>query len=92
MNQCHICNSTGKTSIQAHEWTPEGMVALPAVEINCIWCEGTGQMTHEQVRRYIAYVNKWCRCGNPSEETAYFSHAGYHGWVCCDCGKVVQEG
>jgi hypothetical protein len=36
----------------------------------------------------------WCKCGDNAKVWAYFrsKKSGEHGWMCCDCKKIVQLG
>jgi len=44
-----------------------------------------------------AHPDFWCRCGNPSEDVAFYADGQHpevhkHHWRCNDCGSVLQIG
>lgn len=105
---CKVCKGTGKQTCITRKATITGAKELSdggmevnvsdsgqiedEVEINCIWCDGTGQMTEQQARELEQYRNAWCRCKNRSGQHPYRHTNGAHGWKCNDCGKITQTG
>jgi Fe2+ or Zn2+ uptake regulation protein len=67
------------------------------MELICIDCGGSGEITeaqHEQNQRAMAM---WCRCGNPTRRTRFYEDGEApdihkHHVKCGDCGKVLQVG
>ena len=85
-----ICNN-GKMTIKVHDFSTEECEEK-SVEIDCIWCNGTGEMTPEQAAEKQAFEDSWCKCGNPSGQVNYYQEGHSHGYTCADCGKIVQTG
>ena len=89
---CKVCKGTGKQHVRGRMLTPNGWVEEPPVDIDCIWCKGTGNMTEQQAQDLEDYRNAWCRCKNSSGSHPYRHANGAHGWKCNDCGKITQTG
>jgi len=81
----------GKITVTAQVYTKYGIVPQEPIEMNCIWCNGTGEMTDEQVKAQKAYEDAWCKCED-SSGSSYYEQRHSHGWICDDCGKVTQTG
>lgn len=95
MRICTGCHGTGKMTITGAEITAGGMKTLPPVQIDCVWCNGTGQLTNRQAKEQEDYTGLWCRCEG-HVETEYVpdgqGQINTHHWVCTTCGKIVQIG
>jgi len=85
------CNQ-GKITVQGRVFEADGWSDEPPMELTCPWCDGTGEMTPAQVEEKQAYIDAWCKCGNPSGQANYYQHGHAHGYTCADCGKIVQTG
>lgn len=92
--KCQKCDGTGKLNIIAHTFDAKtkSFIPEPAVQINCVVCHGTGQLSKQEAQEYQDYINSWCKCGNPSGEVSFYRNGRSHGYKCADCGKIVQEG
>lgn len=90
---CQPCKGTGQQNVTVSKsGEPDSHIKL-----TCIWCKGTGRATPEQQRTLAAYDAMWCRCGNPSGESNYFSDGQHpamhkHHYRCADCNSVTQVG
>ena len=89
--KCKFCNN-GKVTITAAILTDNGFKEESPIEIDCIWCNGTGELTASQVQKLQDLEDAWCKCGNPSGQVSYYQHGHFHGYNCADCGKIVQTG
>jgi hypothetical protein len=91
---CTVCKGTGKNKTTV---TDVGVGTTEQFEMDCIWCDGTGQMTQEQFEDHRFYTNMWCRCGNPSKDFTFYDDGEHqdihkHHYRCFDCSKVLQIG
>jgi len=90
---CPTCKGKGKVTITSNELKDGQWVELPNVEINCINCDGSGEVDKaEQKAQDKARDEFWCACNNPSGDTSFYEDGRGHGWACDDCGKVLQTG
>ncbi len=67
------------------------------VELSCVWCDKTGEVTEQQLASIEGEDAMWCRCGNPSGDVRYVADGesvaiSKHHWCCVDCDKIVQIG
>lgn len=89
MVPCHCKN--GKMTIKVSEY---GVPGEQAIEITCIDCRGTGQLTEHQAAVIEASKHIWCQC--PIEDCRSIFHPDSpgvkHHWTCTTCGKVTQIG
>lgn len=90
--KCPVCEGKGKQTITAIEVTPTSRREMPPVDIDCIWCKGTGEMTPQQAQDWKDFQDAWCRCPHSSGSHPYRHANGAHGWKCDDCGKITQTG
>lgn len=101
--QCGMCKGSGKLVLECFEYAGRGLPAATNVEINCIWCKGTGHETETQVTKRLAWEAAWCSCGPAFSDRDNFSDDGRcsvnpqckftkHHYHCGRCGKVSQEG
>lgn len=89
---CPRCKGSGKMPLQVHEGG-----SVRNMELTCIDCDGSGEITkaqHEQNQRAMAM---WCRCGNPTGQSRFYEDGEApdvhkHHVKCGDCGKVLQVG
>jgi len=89
--RCKVCKGTGKQTIEVCG------AETGKFEMDCFWCEGTGEMTPRQKRTWDFARNSWCRCGNPSGESKFYDDGKHpttktHHYRCVDCGKITQIG
>ena len=95
--QCTVCKGKGKQTIKSQNLTVDGWEALSPVDVPCLWCDGTGEMTPEEEERLRVYSEMWCKCVNPSGDTNFYDDGEHpevtkHHYRCADCGKVTQVG
>ena len=91
---CPRCKGSGKMTLKVSTYGEDGS---ESIEINCVTCDGTGEVTSYQNELYKQEVAMWCRCGNPSGDVDYYEDGQdpviqKHHWNCKDCGKVLQVG
>ena len=96
MNQlvkCLPCKGTGKMTINVSEY---GKPGTNAVQIDCIHCQGTGEISEEKLQSIKDFRKKWCR--GKKDYGVYFVDDGEnkeiekHHYRCNHCKKVVQIG
>lgn len=92
---CEVCGGTGcqtvTTTIVAYGEKPRR--ESPA-RITCIWCNGTGHMSQEEVQEVQNYRDAWCRC-EPDERRESFIwnyHSARYDTVCKNCHKFIAVG
>ena len=66
-------------------------------ELDCVVCDGTGEIDEETAEMAEFEKNMWCECGNPSEGVDFYDDGEHpeiskHHYRCQDCGGVVQIG
>jgi len=91
---CKVCKGTGKQTTTITTW---GSDKVEKFESNCVWCNGTGQMTEQQLGNYNYDKNMWCKCKDKTD--AYYvpdgvcrCGIGKHHYHCNKCKKVTQVG
>jgi hypothetical protein len=87
--ECIACKGNGKQILTIHDGENPLEVSM---EIDCIWCNGRGQMTQKEFEEYSYFNNAWCKCGNPSGDVSFYRNGSSHGYTCVDCGKIIQTG
>jgi DnaJ-class molecular chaperone len=85
--KCVVCQGNGKQHLTAHE------AGKPDchMDIKCVWCNGTGEMTQAQFEKKKRIDNAWCKCKEPGDPI-FYDQGGYHGYNCSICGKLLQTG
>ena len=92
--KCLVCHGS---KINTCTITKFGTDEVKTMKMDCIWCDGTGEMTNEDKESYEYQLNMWCKCGNPSKGSEYYDDGEHHEitkhhYRCKDCGKVLQIG
>lgn len=95
--KCKSCKGTGKMVITATEITAAGAKEMPSVSIDCIRCNGSGEISAARQKQLEAQAALWCKCGNPSGNSQFFNDGEHpncskHCYVCEDCRKITQVG
>lgn len=68
------------------------------MEIQCIYCDGKGEISEAQAKEIEDEKALWCNCEGDQSEDAIFWDDGEHPkcskhcWTCRKCGKIVQVG
>lgn len=90
---CIVCDGTKKLKVGLTDYqVPENS---HTEEIDCFWCEGTGDMSNIQLRALEEYRNSHCSCMMPSNP--YMCRKGVNPRTqrpnihCSRCGKVILE-
>jgi hypothetical protein len=91
MKTCSECKGMGTLKVQYRVLTDKDWKDLPPSFLDCIRCNGTGQMTLEKEQALVDYNDAWCKCEKPGEYI-YYQHGHSHGYTCSICGKVLQTG
>jgi hypothetical protein len=89
---CRVCKGGGKQHVQFTEVGSDRTAKKGVLDVDCIWCAGTGEMTDEQSESLIRFDEAWCKCKKSSGSTYYRHDNGAHGWQCNDCDKITQTG
>lgn len=96
MTTCPTCQGTKKQTLRVTEIAARSLTKKEPVEINCVICRGTGEVTQETVQALEDAKEMWCECkGN---QGAHYIPDGRskqvrkHHWRCNKCGKVTQIG
>lgn len=105
---CRVCNGTGNQTLTELDAPVTGVsqnkdgsleVHLDETqksgrtwEIPCVWCNGKGTMTKDQLDLWVWNQTAWCECEHRSGIHYYRHKNGAHGWKCNDCNKLVQTG
>lgn len=96
--KCKSCKGSGKQTISMQTMQDDGSFKTePSLEIDCMHCDGTGEMDKEQKETYNYAQNMWCNCGNPSGKSNYHPDGkgkwvSKHHYTCDDCDHVTQIG
>ncbi len=98
--QCKVCKGSGKQILTVHD--PFGAnpntPKVRKVDIDCVWCHGTGTMQKQDLAQYEWNQRAWCECGNPSGRTRFYDDGECdcgcvkHHYHCSDCNKITQIG
>ena len=94
--KCTECED-GKMTIEMFEGFPRKGEEGTKTEIDCVICDGTGEIDEETAEMVEFEKNMWCECGNPSEDVDFYDDGEHpeiskHHYRCRDCGAVVQIG
>ena len=65
--------------------------------IKCVFCDGTGDLSKEEIQDIKDEEDEWCTCGNPSDGVDFYDDGQHpnlhkHHYRCKDCNKIVQIG
>ena len=98
MIKCGTCQN-GKQTITGTTLTDGGWKDNPPVIIDCVNCDGTGEITEEHKRAIDEEQNNWHDSDVCQEEDAHYvpdntpsALVMKHHWVCNECRKIVQIG
>ena len=97
MKECPYCEGRGTVTIQSFNQKDGIFESNPPVTIECVACDGKGELTAMH-RAQFKFVNRiWCQCDNPSHQAVQWKE-GTHPecpishFRCGDCGKIQQVG
>lgn len=92
MHICPRCNGTKKIEIEIHAHGKP----TQTMSVECITCDGSGEITDEEKKAKERFDSIQCRCGNPSGNSHYVpdnqGRISKHHWNCNDCGGITQIG
>jgi len=95
---CTVCKGTGKMSLTVtHGWPGDKDAVEEVSEIDCVWCDGTGEIDKQTAKEIEYEQTMWCECGKGSENPVFWDDGehdeiGKHHWRCKYCDGVVQIG
>lgn len=94
MHKCPTCDN-GRMKITVSTYGSNEPATV--TEIDCVYCDGTGQIDDETMEAIEYEKNMWCKCGNPSGRHKFYRDGEgplvhKHHYVCKDCNKVLQIG
>jgi len=96
MNTCPTCKGKGKVTLTVSTFgsnKPD-----EKMEIDCVVCNGVGEVSDVVLEQILFEKNMWCECGsNDPSDVKYYDDGEHHEiskhhWRCNKCGKVVQIG
>lgn len=92
MQSCRRCHGTGTQHIQVL-----GLKMAESFGIQCISCNGSGQINSRSVIIEKLSDRDWCYCRVPSRDTIYFPDNRHpkcskHCYVCRNCNGITQIG
>jgi hypothetical protein len=90
--KCPQCND-GKMTITVHQIGQKA----DSVKIDCIHCDGTGEIDQQTADLIEEEKNMWCKCDNPSEWPKHYKDGEHpdlykHHYRCTNCDGVQQIG
>jgi Fe2+ or Zn2+ uptake regulation protein len=93
MKVCPSCKGARKVTIETTTINP-GTTTVDHITVDCVICNGTGEVTPARFAAIQSEAAMWCSCGNDSGEADYHADTRRtkHHWTCRDCGKVLQVG
>ena len=91
---CRCCKGSKIQHLTVMIGAPGKPDGTSTMDVPCVWCGGTGEMTPRQLAIYVGGLEIWCRCGNHSGQVTFHDDTpnSKHHWTCDDCGKVMQIG
>jgi len=98
--KCALCKGTGKQTLTVSSIgsNPIFSKTPTKTEIDCIICNGSGEMTAKDAALIEFENNMWCECKiqNP-QDVRYYKDGQHpeiskHHWRCTVCKKVRQIG
>jgi hypothetical protein len=92
LHTCPKCKE-GKTTLTISYF---GSKESEKVEIDCVYCDGSGKITQETLSDINFEDDMWCTC-DTDHGTKYYSDGQHpeihkHHWRCKGCGDVKQIG
>lgn len=87
MKKCPQCKGEKKITVTSYE---NGQKS--SFKMKCPTCNGVGEVTPKQEELHKKIQNAWCRCGNEQPEPYDDRPEGGHGWICSNCGGLIQTG
>ena len=91
--QCTVCKGKKTQTITATivEWDKPPVQEDP-IAIPCIWCEGTGVMTQEEIDGHQRFVDGWCKCEKDERQPKFMwnSRSARYDTVCLNCDGVLM--
>ena len=93
MHICPKCKGTKEIELTVHM---DGKV--DKCKIDCVDCDGTGEVDDDGLAEIEYEKNMWCKCKNPNMDNIIFYDDGEHSEIHKHhyrhgtCGKVVQIG
>jgi len=93
---CPCCNGLKTMTVKASNLIDGKFVELPPIEMTCIMCNGTGEVTTRRLAEHDAAIAMWCKCEGDNGVDFYkdYEHpeVSKHHYRCKKCKKVVQVG
>lgn len=92
---CFTCKGNGKITITMV--TYDKNISESKTTMDCIDCQGKGQISDKKNYNLLVGNNVWCRCKKEYHEPSYHANDGHEifgndTYLCGNCGMVTQFG
>ncbi len=73
--ECRVCKGKGKQHLIVHSADDQGAKNL---DVNCVWCDGTGAMSAQSLKEYEWNQTAWCKCEDRHIQWLFFDDSVPH--------------
>ncbi len=98
MNVCPKCEGKKTMSITvSYGWPGHETKPSETSEQRCVHCNGTGEVSDEDLEVINYEDNMWCECGNKNDAVDFYEDGEHpeihkHHYRCRNCKGVAQIG